>query len=136
MIYKKIWLAMLLMHPMYADLSIGQMEAMVEKIKAKRVGSNIKKSHEFISPFVTIKVDENMTVIEESKVETVIFILGGIINDKAFINEKWQKVDDMVEGYTLIEIENNSVTLVQDDRTIKVFLKQTKPIVQLNEGSK
>ncbi len=127
---------MLLIHPIYADLSIGQMEAMVEKIKAKRVGTNIEKSDEFISPFVTIKVDENITVIEEAKVETVVFILGGIINDKAFINEKWQKVDDIVEGYKLIEIENNSVTLVQEDRTIKVFLKQTKPILQLNEGQK
>ena len=134
MMNKKIWLTCLIILPLYGDLSIGQMEAMVEKIKAKRAGAQMKKDLHFTSPFVSIQRDDNKSVIEDHKSNAVAFILGGLINNKAFLNEKWVKVGDKIEGYELTEIRGNSVTLVQDERTIQVFLKKSKPILQLNEG--
>jgi len=134
MVNRKIWLVTLLMIPLYADLSIGQMETMVEKIKAKRAGADIEKSPHFISPFVMIHQNEGKAVIDDPKSNAVEFTLGGIINNKAFINDRWTKVGDKIIGYELTEIKDNYVTLVHEDRTIQVFLKKSKPILQLNEG--
>jgi len=134
MMSKKIWLIGLLVLPLYADLSIEEMETMVEKIKAKRAGANIEKDSKFISPFVMIQQDKNSSVMEEPKTTSVVFVLGGIINNKAFLNNKWVKIGETIEGYTLTEIAENSVTLVQEDHTIKVFLKKSKSILQVNEG--
>jgi hypothetical protein len=134
MMNKKIWLGCLVILPLYADLSIGQMETMVEKIKAKRAAAQIEKDPHFTSPFVMIQQDDNRSVIEDPKSNAVAFTLGALINNKAFLNERWVKVGDKIEGYELTEIKDNSVTLVQEERTIQVFLKKSKPILQLNEG--
>jgi len=134
MINRKIWLVTLLIVPLCADLSIGQMETMVEKIKAKRAGADIEKNPNFVSPFVMIQQDEGKAVLDDPRNGAVVFTLGGIINNKAFVNSRWSKVGDRIEGYELTEIKDNHVTLVQEDRMIQVFLKKSKPILQLNEG--
>ncbi len=134
MINKKIWLALLLAFPLYADLSISEMETMVERIKAKRAGSKIKKDTKFVSPFVMINKENNNSVMKEPEGASIVFVLGGIMNNKAFLNEKWVKVGDTVDGYTLKEMDANSVTLVQNEHIIKVFLKKSKSILQINEG--
>ena len=134
MVNKKIWLVSLLVLPLYGDLSIGQMDTMVEKIKAKRVGTTLEKRVDYPSPFVIIQKDEGKTVIEDPKGAEVVFVLSAIINDKAFINKIWVKVGEKLEGYELTKLEEKSATLVQEERVIKVFLKKTKSILQLNEG--
>ena len=134
MLNKKIWLVSLLVLPLYGDLSIGQMDTMVEKIKAKRVGTTLEKRVDYPSPFVIIQKDEGKTVIEDPKGAEVVFVLSAIINDKAFINKIWVKVGEKLEGYELTKLEEKSATLVQQERVIKIFLKKTKSILQLNEG--
>lgn len=133
---KKIWSITLCVLPLCADLSIGQMEIMVEKIKAKRVGTTIKKRADVTSPFVMIQKDQGKTVIEDPKNTEVAFTLGAIVNDKAFINKVWLKVGDRLEGYKLIELKEKSAVLAQEERTIEIFLKKSKTILQLNEGQK
>ena len=131
---KKIWFVALFILPLYGDLSIGQMDTMVEKIKAKRVGAALGKHADFTSPFVMIQKEKGQKVIEDPRSTEVVFSLGAIINDKAFINKVWLKVGDTLEGYKLTDIGQKSATLVQDERKIKVFLKKSKSILQLNEG--
>lgn len=131
---KKIVLLVLATVPMLADLTIKQMESMVEKIKSKRVGSKIQKDIDFKSPFVLIQHnDNNVSTIEEPEENKIVFVLSGIINNKAFINNKWVKNGGTVEGYRVQAIEENSATLMLDNRTVKVFLKKSKPILKLNE---
>ncbi len=130
----KLAVAICLTMPLAADLSIGEMEKMVEKIKAKRTGIKRDTAREFISPFVLIQQDKNSTVIEQPKSSAVEFVLGGLINDKAYLNSRWVKKGDTVEGYEVIDMDDTSVTLIRGEREIKVFLKKSKPILQLNEG--
>ena len=133
---KNIWFATLLVLPLYGDLSIGQMDTMVEKIKTKREGATKGKHIDFISPFVMIQKEKGKAVIADPKNTEIVFSLGAIINDKAFINKVWLKSGDQLQGYTLDEIGEKSVRLVQDERKIEIFLKKSKPILQLNEGKK
>ncbi len=134
MMNKKVWFTIFLVMPLYGDLSIGQMETMVEKIKAKRIGTSLEKSTEFVSPFVMIQKEKGQEIMEDPKSTEMVFTLGAIINKKAFVNQKWLEIGDTIEGYRLTEINDDSVTLVQEDRTIQVFLRKSKPILQLNEG--
>lgn len=134
MINKKIWFAGLFLMPLYGDLSIEQMKTMVEKIKAKRVGTTVEKQTGFVSPFVVLQKNQGKVMLENPKGTVVAFVLGGIINTKVFINQKWIKLGDKIEGYELVEIKDNSVTLRQEKKSITVFLKKSKSILQLNEG--
>ena len=132
MIHKKNWILLFGLSPLlYADLSVGQMEVMVEKIKAKREGSRIEKSAQFISPFVTIQKDKGKAVIEKTKQKDVDFSLGAIVNERAFVNRKWIKKGDIIEGYALDEFGANSITLTQEDRSVTVFLRKSKQILQI-----
>ena len=63
-----------------------------------------------------------------------VFVLGAIVNDKAFLNHKWLKIGDSIGGYMLTDINDKSVTLVQGDRTIHIFMRKSKTILQLNKG--
>ncbi len=135
--HKKICFAVLFILPLYGDLSIGQMDTMVEKIKAKRIGATtLDKESNLTSPFVMIQNEKGQAVMGDPKSTEVVFTLGAIINDKAFVNKVWLKVGDTLEGYKLIDIGQQSATLVQDEREIKIFLKKSKSILQLNEGQK
>ena len=132
----KIIIAALLTYPIFADLSIGQMETMVSEIKAKRVGSVEYNTSNILSPFVVIKIDENKTELRVDKPTKVIvlFRLSGIVNDKVYVNNRWIGIGDEIDGYKLSEIIDDAIVLIQDKRTIKVFLKKNRQILKLNEG--
>jgi len=132
----KIIITALLTYPIFADLSIGQMETMVSEIKAKRVGSIEYNTSNMPSPFVMIKIDENKTevIADKSKKEIVQFRLSGIVNDKAYVNNRWIGIGDEIYGYKLSEIIDDGIVMIQDKHTIKVFLKKNRQILKLNEG--
>ena len=133
---RKLFLMIVFVIPLCADLSIGQMETMVEKIKAKRVGKVDSNISLIESPFVQIKEEDNITVMVKEKTaeKEVGFILGAIVNNKAYLNKKWVKKGDSIEGYTLTDINDRSVSLVKGKHTVKVFLKKSKNILQVSEG--
>ena len=121
----------------FADLSIEQMNAMVSKIKSKRAGLDIKDDNSFVSPFVILKKEQNTTKakFEQPKVKSVAFNLGAIINNKAFVNKSWVAKGDTMNGYKIVEVNDNSVVLKRDTHEVKLFLKKSKPIFTL-KGSK
>jgi len=121
----------------FADLSIEQMNAMVSKIKSKRAGLDIKDDNSFVSPFVILKKEQNTTKakFEQPKVKSVAFNLGAIINNKAFVNNSWVAKGDTMNGYKIVEVDDNSVVLKRDAHEVKLFLKKSKPIFTL-KGSK
>ena len=132
----KIIITALLTYPIFADLSIVQMETMVSEIKAKRVGSVEYNTSNILSPFVVIKIDENKTELRVDKPtkEIVQFRLSGIVNDKVYVNNRWIGIGDEIEGYKLSEIIDDGIVMMQDKRTIKVYLKKNRQILKLNEG--
>lgn len=132
---KVILILAVFISPVLADLSISQMDIMVQRIKSKRkgnAGSNISK---VISPFALISHDDNTSTIsiKEPEKESIVFKLGAIVNDKVFVNNHWLKRGDKISGYEMVEIKDNSVKFVQGKRMIEVFLKKSKKILQLNE---
>lgn len=67
-------------------------------------------------PKVKLNFDHNTTsVIKKSK-----FKLNAIIADFAFLNQKWVRNGDFVNGYEIKSIEEKTVTLTKNNETIKL----------------
>jgi predicted amidohydrolase YtcJ len=124
----------LLTSGLWAELSVKNIEKMVRDIRAKRT-SKMREDTNITSPFVTVKQDENATIDlltkEEEKKEP--FVLGAIMNHRAFVNGKWLKVGDELDGFTLKVIAKDHVKFTQKNRSIVVFFRKTKPILTFSK---
>jgi len=113
----------------FANLSVGQIENMVHKIHLKREGIGLDKLEQTKEPFVRIVEEENTTVVQlpdPTKKEDVRFSLHAIMANKAYINDGWKKVDDVILGYTLKYVGKRGVVLQNGNTIKKVFLGKPK----------
>jgi hypothetical protein len=133
--YSKIILAFLLgSSPLFAELSIKNIEKMVRDIRAKRT-SKITNTSPVVSPFIVIKNDENRSVMAEvsEKVVKVDFVLGAIVNSTAFIDGSWRRVGDEVGDFQLESIADGHVVLKRKNRTITLYFRKTKNIFKTDK---
>ncbi len=118
----------------FGDLSIQNIEKMVEEIRAKRT-SKMKDTSSFPSPFIVIKKDENLSVLApvSDKMLKTNFLLGAIVNQSAFIDGKWRKKGDIVGDFVLETVEDDHVVLKSKNRTITLYFRKTKNILKLGK---
>jgi len=121
----------------YADLSVRQIEHMIQKIHLKREGVDLDTLERTKEPFIRIVEEENTTVIKIPKVEDeedVKISLHAIMSGKAFINDAWKKENDVVLGYTVKYIGKRGVVLQNGNRIKKLFLrKRNKELIIFDE---
>jgi len=112
----------------YADLSVQQIENMIQKIHLKREGISLETLEQTKEPFVRIEEEENTTVIvlPSPVEEEVKMSLHAIMADRAYINDGWKKVGDMILGYTLKYIGKRGVVLRNHNKIKKLFLGKPK----------
>jgi len=119
----------------YAD----NIDEMVQKIKADRE-SNISKQKltNLASPIVEVKVKEvNKTAQNgEGNVSAVvedeeIFVLKGIMNNMAFINDTWVKEGQKIGKYTLADIMDDAVYLKSKKKSKMVFMKSNNSKIKI-----
>ena len=119
----------------YAD----NIDEMVQKIKADRE-SNISKQKlvNIASPIVEVKVKEvNKTAQNgEGNVSAVvedeeIFVLKGIMNNMAFINDTWVKEGQKIGKYTLADIMDDAVYLKSKKKSKMVFMKSNNSKIKI-----
>jgi len=112
-----------------ANLSVKQIENMVMKIHQKRPGADISILDKTYEPFAIKVVKENNQTKEVVQVvqkrSEAKLVLHAIMGDKAFINNKWLKVNDTIEGYELKYIGKRGVVL-QSGNSIKKLLFNDK----------
>ncbi len=132
----RIALVLLLVTPLFADLSIKKMADMVDKIKAKRISISKDDNVTFVSPFVLLQKDEATSIItiKASKFDDITFTFGGVVNGSAFVNHRWIKVGDNISGYKLLEIRPSSVIMERDEEhSVEVFSRKSKQILHISE---
>lgn len=129
-------LAYLIFIPAYADLSIPQIDLMTDKIKLNRVSVEKDLYKKIKSPYKNIvgAQDDKHTDTEMTKAK--IFVLGAVINKKAFLNSTWVKKDDTIEGYNVIFVKEDSVRLRLNNDVIDISLKKNKQIIDISEEEK
>lgn len=111
----------------YADLSVKQIEQMIESIHLKRKGVGLDVLEKTKEPFIIVKEENNETVVEIPKDEPdVKLTLHAIMSKKAYINDGWKKEGDTVLGYTVKYIGKRGVVLRNGNTIRKLFLGKSK----------
>lgn len=113
---------------MASGVSVEDIKMMVKKIRAPRIGVDMKQLAYTENPFITVTRDENKTttVIFKPKRVEIHVELDGIFNNKANINGKWMTIGDMVGDYNISHIENKIVTLTRDNGDTKQLFMYKK----------
>jgi hypothetical protein len=133
---KKIILILITINvALYADLSIKQMDDMIVNIHKKREGIKLGALEHTQTPFIEVKIEDNVTkpIINAEKV--VLLELHTILNNKAYINDKWYNLDDSIAGYSLKFIGKKGVVLRNENSIKKLFLHKNKNnFLMISEG--
>ena len=113
----------------YADLSVQQIQEMVNKIHEKREGVQLETLDNTKEPFVRLEENNNSStfVIPKKKIiEEAKLVLHAIVNGKAFINENWMGEGDKILGYELKFIGKRGVVLRNENHIKKLFLHKKR----------
>jgi len=120
---------------MYADLSVDQIRNMVIKIHEKREGINLETLENTKEPFVRVKEENNSTtMVMPIIMKETALSLHAILNGKAYINNKWRRLDDIVGGYTLKYIGKKGVVLRSGNQIKRLFLHKKRENFIMTEG--
>jgi len=124
---KLLYIPFVLFAVVHADISLDQIETMVQKIRMKRPGVDLKTLEKTKDPFVHIAKEDNKTVIvAPNHVEEKKFSLHGIMNGRAFINEEWLKEGDKIQGFVVKYIGKRGVVLQSGNQIKTLFLHKGK----------
>jgi len=110
-------------------VSVEDIKMMVNRIRAPRVGVDMKQLSYTENPFITVTKDANKTttVIFKPKRVEVNVELDGVLSNKASINGKWMKIGDMVGDYNITHIGSKGIILTRDNmNTKKLFIYKKK----------
>lgn len=114
---------------LYADLSVKQIQEMVNKIHQKREGVKLTTLDNTKEPFVRLENENNAStyvIPTVQKTAEAKLVLHAIVNGKAYINDKWVSVDDNMFGYQLKFIGKRGVVLRNENHIKKLFLRKKK----------
>lgn len=124
---KIIFLMSLMSICSFAELSVEQIQMMVQQIHQKREGVKLDTLELTKEPFVRIQESNSTTKIILPDLEPKDKMsLHAIMNGKAFINDSWKKVGDNILGYTLVYIGKNGIVLRNENQIKKLFLHKHK----------
>ena len=124
------------------NLNQNDIVLMVKKIKEERVGISLLKLKNTSNPF---PIREKQKVVLKEEVEEVtkqvvyvaekVYLLNGILNDAAFINNKWYKRGSKIDEYKVGYISDTSVILksLNGNKTLSLK-KKNKKLIKLNQG--
>ncbi len=102
----------------------------IDAIKPPRNGINKSKINTIKSPFIYKAIKEKEKVASLVNKDTNIITkkeinlsLNAIMNESAFINEKWYKINDKIGKYTITSINRERVILIYKKKTLLLSIK-------------
>ena len=112
---------------LYADLSVKQIENMVQKIHERRDGFDLETLDQTKNPFLVFEEEEKVqSFVAPKQTLKAKISLHAIMGGKAFINDGWKDLNDTVLGYTLKYIGKRGVVLTRGDHIKKIFLHEDR----------
>lgn len=121
------------------DSTMGWVDKKIEEIKPQRHGLSSASIASLKNPFIIIRPEGKKNGAKGGAVPKkgptdkapakkdmsgAPLSLQMVLNSSALINGKWYKENTKVRGYTLTQIQNNSVVLEGKKKKIKLFIAQ------------
>lgn len=127
LLIKSVGAALLTTVAFSAEITINDIDKLVNDIKEERIGLKQKEIVMAKDPFVYlhgkyVKPQHG----KKTKKKRYHFSLTAIFNDRVKINNRWYKMNTTVKGYKITEIGENFVVLSRNDNQLRVFLKRPK----------
>jgi hypothetical protein len=110
----------------YSDISVEQIQKMVNKIHEKREGIKLSTLEQTKEPFVLLQEGNVSTFIIPKSNTEIKIVLHALINGKAYINNQWVNIDEKIMGYTLKYIGKRGVVLRNGNHIKKLFLHEDR----------
>ena len=126
---KKLFLFLTGFTVVYGDLSVKQIETMVQKIHEKREGVKLSTLMNTKEPFVRLQHENNVSTFiipVQTTQKDAKLALHAIVNGKAYINDVWMDVNESILGYKLMFIGKKGVVLRNENYIKKLFLAKSK----------
>jgi len=109
----------------YSSFSVQEIHKMILEIHEKRDGIKLELLDKIVEPFVATKMEKNQSQKVFKKSEKIL-VLHAILNNKAFINNAWFKLNEPVSGYFLKYIGRRGVVLRNGNHIKKLLLHKRK----------
>lgn len=107
-------------------------DTLFDEISKQRHGLSDEKISKIKSPFIVEKKvvkltkDENGKINNVQNAQEVTYELFAILQNRVNINKNWYKINDTVNGYKIIKINQNSVVLDNAGNKLKLRIKKGK----------
>ncbi|WP_201353103.1 hypothetical protein [Hydrogenimonas urashimensis] len=109
-----------------AEITINDIDKLVNDIKEERIGLEKKEVATAKDPFIYPGGRYIMSKNVKKRKKRYHFNLTAIINDRVKINRKWYGLNAKVNGYKISKIGEDNVLLVRNNKQVRVFLKRPK----------
>ncbi|MDD5406214.1 MAG: hypothetical protein PHE73_04630 [Sulfurovaceae bacterium] len=109
------------------SLSVKDIDTMVAKIQTTRSGMNAAQFESVSDPFIYFEVNSTTGAFmapKEQNDDTI--IIGGIMNNKVYIDGSWKRIGEKVGNYTIRSIGVNTVVLYNGRKIKKLFISNKK----------
>lgn len=120
-----------------ADANMSWIDQKVEEIKPQRQGLSSTTINALKNPFIVVRDESKGPASSVAKAVGPVtdkpakkdmsqepLTLQAVLNTSALINGRWHKENSEVRGYTLVEVQNDHVTLEKKNKKLKLFIAQ------------
>ncbi|WP_286337206.1 hypothetical protein [Hydrogenimonas cancrithermarum] len=124
---KSVGIALFAATILHAEITINDIDKLVNDIKQERVGLTDKEIVNAKDPFIYPNGKYAKALHgNRSKKRRYRFVLTAIVNNHVKINRRWYSLNSKVNGFTVSKVGKNYVLLTRNGERTRVFLKRQK----------
>jgi len=119
----------LILFVLIINLYASDLKVRIEKLV--EVPPKEKVVHANYDPFQNGKEIVMRTL--ETKIQTKALRVTTILNNRVFIDSRWYKLGDTVQGYKIMQITKNNILAKKSDKVIKLGIKKSQKLLKIRD---
>jgi len=121
----KIVLILLATLSIYASDLKERIEKLIVPLKAEKI------IHVRYDPFQRAEKVIQKVLVEKPQESS--FYIGSILNGRVFVNSGWHSTGDIVNGYKIIQIREDSILAKKSGKVLKFGIKRRDNIIKIKD---
>jgi len=111
---------------LHAEITINDIDKLVNDIKQERIGLTPKEIATAKDPFIYLGGKYSSVLRNKGEKKRYRFVLSAIINDRVKLNNKWYSLGNTVHGFKISKVGKNYVILARKNEQVRIFMKRPK----------